>query len=544
MSGPAATAAAYVQSAWRLARRQAANEWRALPIGSGRGRPPRRLQARPVDLRPTDAQAGQDLLAGRFSFSGQVLDVGPGGDPFDRASPSRAFAIELHRFAWLPDLAAAGEAGGGEALRLFFAWERLFGRPNAFAWSPEVLERRVFNLACGLGPMLAASTDVEATRVLGSLATQTGKLLAARDRSGREAERTAAAATAAAAFDGASGDGPLKQALAQLTPALRTTVLADGGHRSRSPEAGLELLFDLVTLDGALQERGAVAPEAVSTALDRLRTGLRFFVQPNGRLPAFHGGRAVAPSRVMAAFGEASRNPGAAPDQAPHTGYQRLNARTLKVMVDAGPPAEGDWSSAATAHAMALEVFVGREPLIISGRSGDHVDARLTSAGSTGSIAEDSLGEVLTGFPARGLGPRLVGGVETVELRRSADAEFTLWVELSHHGWVRQHGFIHERRLFVDVAADELRGEDKFTPGAAQPTQKPFAVRFHLAEGVRAEAAADGRSVELRTQGGGRWRLRHDAHVSAVENGAIVLRGHIQPQGGVRLRWKLSPDTA
>lgn len=545
---PVQIAAESLEAVWRLAARQAAAEWRALPFAGLRSPPaPRRVATFPSDLRPADAALGAAMLEGRIVMAGETLEMGPGGDPWDRPSPSRAFAVELHRFAWASALIAQGEPGAREALRLALDWERLFGRGLGFAWTDEVLERRVYNLACGLRPLLEVAAEPEQGRLLASLARQAARLLAVRDQPSRAAERAAVAAIAAGALEGTTGSALLKQSLTALAPAVKVAVLADGGHRTRSPERGLELLFDLLTLDAVLQERGRATPPAVSGAMDRLTTAARFFTQADGRLPAFHGGTAVEPARVRAALALAATDAALPADYAPHSGFQRLTARTLQIMVDAGPPAEGDWSRAAHAQPMAIEVLAGRERLVLASGSGDPVRSRLTPAGSTASVAEDSLGVVLDGFRSRALGPRLASTLDTVDVRRNADAEETLWIELSHQGWVARHGFIHERRLFVDVQADELRGEDKFTPASGQPTQTPFAVRFHLAPGVEAAAGPDGRHVGLRTPGGQSWSLRNDADTVAVEpaadgrGAAVVLRGHIRPQGGARLRWKLSP---
>ena len=71
-----------VQAATALGR-QMAREWRAGPAHQLLiGRPATDgLAIRPRDLRPPDAKAGARLLAGAFSFGGEHLDVGPGGDP-------------------------------------------------------------------------------------------------------------------------------------------------------------------------------------------------------------------------------------------------------------------------------------------------------------------------------------------------------------------------------------------------------------------------------------------------------------------------------
>ncbi|MDB5451223.1 MAG: hypothetical protein JWQ52_2351, partial [Phenylobacterium sp.] len=131
-------------------RRGLTQEWAASPLRRwALAHPaPDGLGATPADLRPADPETGRRILAGAFLLAGETLAVGPRGDPWDRASPSRRFAVALHRFGWMGGLLAAGPEGAVEGLRLTLEWRRLFGRWNAFAWSAEVLERRVFNLAC------------------------------------------------------------------------------------------------------------------------------------------------------------------------------------------------------------------------------------------------------------------------------------------------------------------------------------------------------------------------------------------------------------
>lgn len=121
----------------------------------------------PRDPRPANAAAGEELLAGTFAWREEVLRVAPGADPWNQASPSRRFAAQLHRFDWLRDLLTTGEAGGREALRLTLEWQRVFGRWNSFAWSPDILERRVLNMACAGRTMAALASDAEAATLAG-----------------------------------------------------------------------------------------------------------------------------------------------------------------------------------------------------------------------------------------------------------------------------------------------------------------------------------------------------------------------------------------
>ena len=535
-----------------------AAEWRGLVAGShrlSRAKAPK-LAATPRDFRPDDPAVGHALLAGRLTLAGATLDLGPGGDPWDRASPTRRFAVELHRFAFLPALTACGEPGAREALRLFLDWRRQFWRQSGFAWSGEILERRVFNLAAAARRMAAVASEVEAAELTGSLLHQ-ARLLAGERGRVRAAERAAAAATAAGALAGPAAEHLLDHALARLLRMLEETVLPDGGHRTRAPEAGLELLFDLLTLDDLLLQRGRETPPAMVSAMDRLGAAVRFHTLSDGRLAAFHGGEAAGAERVRAALNEEALDAPPA-GQLPHSGYHRLDARVLHLMLDTGEPPAGRWSVTACAQPGAFELCAGDDRLFANG--GWSPDAsgpqalRLSAAGVTVQVKDGSAGAPLTGFVARALGARLLGGAQQVGVRRE-ETEAGGWLEMNHDGWARGFGLTHDRRLYLDHRADEARGEEVLTPAPGRGGPRSplaFCVRFHVFPGVEASLARDGRSVMLRGPSGRGWWFRNDAPEVAIEPSVCFLDGqpqrtdqvvlrHSVGQEGARIRWKLSP---
>jgi uncharacterized heparinase superfamily protein len=521
--------------------------------------PPEGLSAIPRDLRPASLSAGRQILAGAFVLGGETLAPGARGDPWGRPSPSRRFAVLLHRFGWMRDLLAAGPDGATEGLRLTLEWARAFGRWNAFAWSPEVLERRVFNLACSARAISAHASDAEAARIALDLCRQARVLLQFDEGPARAAERAAIAAVAGAALGGRAGERLLTRALQRLQRALPATVAPDGGHASRSPQAALELFFDLTTLDDALAQRGQSAPEELLRAIDRLSGLVRFFTLADGRFAAFQGAEELERAYVAAARAEDESQDRAAPSA--RNGYHRLEARSLQICADAAPPAPGPWSVTACAQPLAIEVLVGQRRLIVGGGWSPDSQApqamRLVDAASTASIGDAACGAPLRGFAAKVLGARLLGAACKVEARRH-EAPGALWLELAHDGWVERFGLRHERRLYIDIEADELRGEDRFTPvpgqGAAGGRRfVPFMVRFHLHPDVQAQIARDRKSVLLKPEGDTRgWWLRNDAVEVALEpsihysqgqprrSQQIVLRGQARVAEGARLRWKLS----
>ena len=543
------------------ARRRPAQEWagtaahRWLLAQGG----PEGFAAIPRDRRPASPSIGRQILAGAFVLGGETLAPGARGDPWSRPSPSRRFAVHLHRFGWMRDLLAVGPDGATEGLRLTLDWTRSFGRWNAFAWGADVLERRVFNLACAARAISAHASDAEAAQIALDLCRQARALLQLDEGPARAAERAAAAAVAGAALGGRAGERLLARALQRLQRALPLTVTPDGGHASRSPQAALELFFDLSTLDDALTQRGLSAPEELLRAIDRLSGPVRFFTLADGRLAAFQGGDELERAYVAAA--RADEEPGDRAAPAARNGYHRLEARSLQVFADGAPPAPGPWSVAACAQPLAIEVLVGQRRLIVGGGWSPDSQAphamRLVDAASTASIGDAACGEPLRGFAAEVLGPQLVGGPRKVEARRH-EASGALWLELAHDGWVERFGLRHERRLYLDVEADELRGEDRFTPVAGHSAQGgrrfvPFMVRFHLHPDVQAQIARDRKSVLLKPEGDDRgWWLRNDAVEVALEPSVhysegrsrrsqqVVLRGQARLAEGARVRWKLS----
>lgn len=551
----------WAEAAVRLLARQAAIESFGAPGYGLTLSSPRAdaMAAAPRDLRPVDRHAGRALMTGRFSFAGETLTAPRPSDPWNRPSPSRAFAVELHRFAWLPDLAPLGDAGAREALRLIFLWRDTFGQWSPFAWGREVLPRRVFNLACAAKRLVAASGPSDTRALAELLGRQARHLLRLPDDPAWAAEHMTAAAVAGAALAGKAGDRMLDRALPRLRRALAHTVLADGCHASRSPESGLELLLDLLALDDGLIQRGRETPADIVRALDRLTQGLRALTFGDGRLASFHGAEASSAERVAVASAHDDAEGSAAPCVLPRGRYQRLQGQVLTAIVDAGPPARGAWAQTACAQPLAFEVVCGRDRLICNSgwsmRRAERQGFRLTAAGSTVTLGETSVLEPLQGRLAAALGPRLEGASFRVESRRH-EAEGAVWVELAHDGWVPRFGLVHERRFYLDVQGDELRGEDRLTPQPGvrvRPLAAPYAVRFHLYPGLQVSLARDRKSVLLRGRSGRGWWLRNDAAEVSIEpsvffeNGAprkaaqVVLRGVARTDGMTRVRWKIAP---
>ena len=136
------SAALALQAAGESARRLAEREWFGTPFHRMMlaGPRPVGMAANPRDLRPVEPERGRRILGGIFDLGGTEMVVGQQGDPFDRPSPNRRFAVALHRMGWMGDLLATGDAGAKLGLRLTLDWKRVFGKWNGFSWGPDVLD--------------------------------------------------------------------------------------------------------------------------------------------------------------------------------------------------------------------------------------------------------------------------------------------------------------------------------------------------------------------------------------------------------------------
>lgn len=520
--------------------------------------------ASPRDPRPHEPTLGKLMLGGRLTLAGGSLDLAPGADPFNRICPTKAFAIELHEFAWLPSLMLNGERGAREAVRLTQLWQTGFSRWSPFAWAPEILARRVFNLAAAARRMGQVCAEADRLALADLLARQARQLLRPPGSIADRATRLTAAAVAGCVISGPVGARLRRRALARLGPALAQTVAGDGGHAARSPEAALELRLDLLTLEDALAQVGETAPEPVLAALERLARGLMRLTLPDGRLVALQGGGPASVARVAAALADREAAP-EAPGPGATAGFRRIASPLLTLIADAAPPPRGAWGGTACAQPLALEIVCGRDRLVSGSawtpRAVERQALRLTPAASTLTLGDGSLGEPLGGWRADLLGPRLIGAeIKVTEQHR--EAEGAVWLELEHNGWVKPYGLLHQRRLYLDQRLDELRAEERLHPapgygrGESQTARiiaAPYAVRFHLEPGVQASLARDRRSILLRGHSGRGWWFRTDGPDVAIEPSVhvedgltrralqIVVRGSARTDAETRIRWKLNP---
>jgi uncharacterized heparinase superfamily protein len=305
-----------------------------------------------------------------------------------------------------------------------------------------------------------------------------------------------------------------RRATRWLARELGRQVLADGGHVSRNPQAVLDLILDLLPLRQSFAARNAAPPDEVMNAIDRMMPMLRLFRHGDGALAAFNG-MGYTQSHLVATVLSYDDTRGRAIQNAPHSGYQRVEAGGSVLIADVGKVPPIAVSQEAHAGALSFEFSADNARIVVNcgapaqDREDWRQSARITAAHSTAMIASRSS---VRFAPASGftsvLGRPIVAGPRITQAERKEDSERVL-LTLSHDGYRRPFSVIHRRRLSVAKKDGALEGRDEFvTPsGAPWRAREVVTLRFHLHPQVTPRPGSSASEILLTLPAGQRWRF-------------------------------------
>lgn len=483
------------------------------------------LALAPNDVAPRRLDDANALLKGRFTFGGETVEA-IGSSVFDYQAPSLSWAEELHAFAWLPPLAAAGgEPARKMATSLIAQWLHRYPRYCEPAYRPHILARRLIRIFAHSRFTIANSDLMWRSQLFVSLREQTRLLariiLEAPDGVPRF-ETAVAVALSGLCLDDGGNIRRLTLGLTRLQAEIIRQILPDGGHISRSPEALAEIYRLLVMLREALAARGVERPDFMRIAMERMAPMIRFFRHGDGALALFNGGAESDPRTIswLLSQDDARAKP---PLQAHHSGYHRLSAGHTLALVECGRVPPGVFSGRAHAGCLSFELSSGAQRIVVNcgtaggaGYTSWEDVLKSTAAHSAVTLANTSSAQVLQpGWLRRTLGPRLYRGpVRTVSQRGESVRGWT--VSAGHDGYTRAFGVAIERELTLSQQGLALTGVDRILP-ARKPRAAGFVVRFHIHPDVRLSRAQSG-DVLLKLPNGEGWRFRTSLPVAVEES--------------------------
>jgi uncharacterized heparinase superfamily protein len=524
-----------------------------------------RLVIAPQDLRTADATRAAEIYAGHFAFAGKVV-ICDRRSPFEMTPPSDEWAVILLNFAWLRHLRAADSAiTRANARSLIDEWINLQGSWHPLSWRLDILSRR---LVCWLSQAPFVLQDADARfyrRFLRSLSRQVrylrSSLKETRDGLPR-LQALIALSYATLCMQGQSGH--LRADTRRLSDELRHQILPDGGHISRNPGVLIELLVELLPLRQLFTARHLQPPGALNNAIDRMMPMLRFFRHADGNFAQFNG-MGPTPVDLLATVLAYDDARGAPVSNAPHSGYQRLDAGDTALLMDTGKPPPLTVSQEAHAGCLSFEFSWRAHRLVVNcglpavNKENWRQVARATSAHSTVIFNDRSsccffekMRRLLGGIP-------IVSGPRSVRVDRVEEPDGVL-LRASHDGYAPEFGVTHTRVIKLSPDGRALDGEDSFHPAdgrALPPRADEYAIRFHLHPAVKASRLADGHGVILLLPDKELWSFNTYAETVQIEESVflagpdgprravqIVIYGHAKEHPVVRWSLRHSPPAA
>jgi len=499
------------------------------------GRPDRVVIA-PQDLRTADPTRAAEIYGGRFAFAGKVV-ICDGRSVFEMMPPSDEWADTLLSFGWLRHLRAAESAiTRAHARALVDEWIALHGTWHSLAWRTETTARRVIAWLTQ-ATLILDDADVRFYRkFLRNLARQVRYLrLTARDARDGVPRLQARIALAYASLTMSSQAGQLRRATRQLATELDRQVLPDGGHISRNPGALIEVLLDLLPLAQAFTARNVAPPQSLTNAIDRMMPMLRFFRHGDGNFALFNGMGPTSPELLatILAYDDARGEP---VTNAPHSGYQRVQAGSTILLMDAGVPPPLSASGDAHAGALSFELSAKHQRIVvncglpIAGKESWRQVTRATAAHSTVTFNDASSCLFLEGGFRRIFGSPIVAGPKNMPVARETREDATVLLRTSHDGYAGRFGIVHHRIIQIAADGNKIDGEDLFMPPddrlLPNNALDEFALRFHLHPGVKATRLTDGHGAMLILPNKDLWSFT--AHEDRLEIEESVYLGGLE----------------
>ena len=466
-----------------------------------------RLIIAPHDLRTADATRAAEIYAGRFVFAGKIVTC-HGRSIFDLEPPSEDWEVALLGFGWLRHLRAADTAlTRANARALVDDWISNPSQKRPIARRADVLARRVISLL-SQAPLVLGDTDSKFyRRYLRALTREIRYMrFALLDMPDGVPRLQVLIAQCYASLCLANQARHIRSASRKLSDELQQQILPDGGHISRNPGALIELLIDLLPLRQTFAARNIAPPPALLNAIDRMMPMLRFFRHGDGTIALFNG-MSGTPSDLLATLLAYDDTHGTPMASMPHTGFQRLDAGQMTVIIDTGPPPPPNVSQEAHAGCLSFEMSSGPSRIVINcgmpstGRENWRAFARSTPAHSTVTYHETSSCQFVEMSAMKRFlqGAPIVSGPVNVENFREAVANGQL-LTTSHDGYLSQFGMVHRRVLMIAQDGTRLDGEDTVSPapgGRIRGNESDYLLRFHLHPSVKASRLSDGRGVML-----------------------------------------------
>ncbi len=483
---------------------------------------PTNLLFKPIDQWSGHADKGQALIKGSFELHGE--EIRAFGNFWKPDAPHDLWLDYLHKFEWARDLRSLGGDEARFALRAYInEWMKRFSHWDEETWQSARLGKRISIWLALYDFYGESANETFQADILDSITRQARHLyrVMPNHESGLDAlEALQGLIYAGLALPG--GERWLDYGLEAISYEAEHQILKDGGHISRNPDTLLAAIMIFQDIRAAIVGADYPLPHAIQHALDRALPALRFFRYNDKSLCVFNGaqeGEKPNLERLIIQSGAKGRIPKSLSD----SGYERISAGRSLLMVDCGNSPTSPYDKGSHASPAAFELSIGRERVFVS--CGTHPNDENWSEMLRGTAAHNTLSldhRNICEIRKNGHIGRKPKKVTTTRDEMSGGQLLTI----KHDGYIPVNGILHQRRFFMDISGNDIRGEEELTAKTGTLT-KPVdvCVRFHLHPRVLVSLIRDGEEALLLLPSGAGWRFYHEGAKLSIENSIYLGEG-------------------
>lgn len=536
-----------------------------------RGAQPGSLVWHPAPPTSGDPVRARLLARGVLLFDGRLVETHD-AVPWDLPAPDSVWSDHLHGHGWLDHAAAADEPRLWQHFDAWvWDWIARYGDGSGPGWRADLVARRLTRWIGHAIRLLRGQPAERSHAFFLALATHARYLAWCwRETSGgARIEALGGLVYAALALEGMAvtaerairalgreagrivrpGSGP------GGSPGGGPGGGSGGGIDSRNPEELARILGVLTWSASAIEEAGLTPVDGHLAAIRRATPVVRALTTPAGTLARFHGGRAGG-DLPPAVLPDAVDPLGPPSDRA--MGFLRLAAGPATLIIDAAAAPCGRHAATAHASALAFELSIGRQPVIVSCGSGLGFGARAAQIGRRAEA--HSTVRIEGGAPSTVPRPSTRGSVKA-DLRQDAGGSSA---SLESRLDAARLGLVVNRHLDLAVDGTRLFGVDivhapglstrKRAAAAFAGSAACLAARFHLHPEARAKLALNGRAVSLTLPDGAHWLMHVDADELVLQPSVYHDETRARPRATVqiiarsalvgyrgRIAWSLEP---
>ncbi len=481
----------------------------------------------PQDLRTADPSFAHEIELGQFGLAGTVVHLDD-KSPFELDPPNDGWARALHSFGWLRHLEAVGtEDARDTATRLAVEWTIRERRGTGVAWEPSVIARRIISWISHASFLLDGTDARLYDAITRSLAAQIVRLSATwHDAPTGEMRLQSLIALLLAQLCMAGQERQIPTIERAFLNELSKEILPDGGHISRNPAVLIDLVLDLLPLKQCLLSRERPVPPALLEALQKMISMLRFMRLGDGRLSRFNGVSVPALAGLATILGYDDA-PETVLQDAPESGYARLEREGTVVICDVGTPPPLEAAAKAHAGCLSFEMSSARSALFVNCGAPAASDAswqpvaRSTASHCTLSFGEDS-SSTLVRHPvlAQMLGAEPIVGPSRVEAKLEEHGG-AIELHALHDGYVKSAGLVHRRSLVLHKTGRRLLGVDRIEGHKVKVRLRQdasFAIHFHLHPDVSCRQGSEADGIDLTLMNGHKWNFSAEGAQLSIED--------------------------